>query len=70
MDLLQGKQARLLAFQMCAKDKFVMDGPLMGKLLNKDLYRSVYNNHVKDTTGPIFPNRQIPTTRPVLPNWP
>ena len=32
---------------MCAKDKFVMEGPSMGKLLNKDLYRSVYNNYTQ-----------------------
>ena len=32
---------------MCAKDKFVMEGPSMGKLLNKELYRSVYNNYTQ-----------------------
>ena len=32
---------------MCVKDKFVMEGPSMGKLLNKDLYRSVYNNYTQ-----------------------
>ena len=32
---------------MCAKDKFVMEGPSMGKLLNKYLYRSVYNNYTQ-----------------------
>ena len=39
----------------------------MGKLLNKDLYRSVYNNYVRHTTGPILPNGPITTTRPILP---
>ena len=42
----------------------------MGKLLNKDLNRSVYNNYVRQTTGPILPNMPIPTTRPILPSWP
>ena len=51
---------------MCAKDKFVMEGPSMGKLLNKDLYRSVYNNY----TQPILVNRPISTTWSFLPSWP
>ena len=34
----------------------------MGKLLNKDLYRSVYDNYVRRTTGPILANRPIPTS--------
>ena len=55
---------------MYAKDKFVMEGPSMGKLLNKDLYRSVYNNYVRHTTGPILANRPIPTTWSFLPSWP
>ena len=42
----------------------------MGKLLNKDLYRSVYNDYVRHTTGPIVRNGPIPTTRPILPSWP
>ena len=42
---------------MCAKDKFLMEGPSMGKLLNNGLYRSVYNNYVRHTTGSILPNR-------------
>ena len=61
---------------MCAKDKFVMEGPSMGKLLNKDLYRSVYNNYVRHTTGSILPtrlilpNRPVPTTWSFLTSWP
>ena len=55
---------------MCAKDKCVMEGPSMGKLLNKDLYRSVYNNYARHTTWPILPNRPIPTTWSFLPSWP
>ena len=35
---------------MCSKDKFVMEGPSMGKLLNKDLYRSAYNNYVRHSS--------------------
>ena len=54
---------------MCSKDTFVMEGPSMGKLLNKDLYRSVYNDYVRHTTGPIVRNGPIPTTRPILPSW-
>ena len=42
----------------------------MGKLLNKDLYRSVYNDYVRHTTGPILRNGPIPTSRPILPSWP
>ena len=41
----------------------------MGKLLNKDLYRSVYNDYVGHTIGPIVRNGPIPTTRPILPRW-
>ena len=52
------------------QDTFVMEEPSMGKLLNKDLYRSVYNNYVRHTTGPILPDGPIPTTRPILPSWP
>ena len=42
----------------------------MGKLLNKDLYRSVYNNYVRRTTGPIHANSPVPTTWSFLPSWP
>ena len=55
---------------MCAKDKVVMEGPSIGKLLNKDLYRSVYNNYVRHTTEPILANRSVPTTWSFLPSWP
>ena len=46
------------------------EGSSMGKLLNKDLYRSVYNDYVRHTTGPILRIGPIPTTRPILPSWP
>ena len=41
------------------------EGPSMGKLLNKDLYRSVYNDYVRHTIGPILRNGPIPTSRPI-----
>ena len=65
------RKANAFAGILNVLQRYICDGgTLDGEITKQRLYRSVCNNYVRHTTGPILPKGPIPRTRPILPSWP